>query len=241
MYAREILNHWRGMITGAAAGVKVVEQERDKLRLRFDSEESANTAAAILKEKLGQYKHLKVFSFLREIDVHPVPFTKGVSVSELARHLDIYSGNILAIGNGHNDISMFDSDVAGLTGCPSNSEAEVMRVVHERGGHVAEKRALGGVLEILASYKNGTVNSELPDWWVDPPKALNPRHVAHATKHKKSVKQLRSKSFFIMIGVIYVTLVIFAHFGIIPFADIILKPFTLLGKGVDYILSAMYK
>ena len=173
--------------------------------------------------------------------MHPVPFTKGLSVSELARHLDIYSGNILAIGNGHNDISMFDSDVAGLTGCPSNSEAEVMRVVHERGGHVATKRALGGVLEILDSYKNDTVNSELPEWWVDPPKALNKRHVKHAAKHRKSMKQLRFRSFFIMLGVIYVTLVIFAHFGIIPFADIILRPFTLLGRGVDYIFSMMYK
>lgn len=240
MYAREILNHWRGMLTGAAAGVKVVEQGRGKLRLRFESEESANMAAAVLRDKLSQYKHLKVFNFLREIDVRPVPFTKGLAVSELARHLDVCSGNILAIGNGHNDISMFDSGVAGLVGCPSNSEAEVMRVVHECGGHVADKRALGGVLQILDSYKNGTVNSALPDWWVDPPKSQNNRNISHGAKHRKSVKQLRHKSVFILAGVIYVTLVVFARFGIIPFADIILKPFIILGKWVEYLLLELY-
>ena len=241
MYAREVLGHWRDMITGAASGVKVVEQGRDKLRLRFESEESANTSAALLRDKLSQYKHLKVFSFLREIDIYPVPFTKGLSVSELARHLNIYSGNVLAIGNGHNDISMFDSDVAGLVGCPSNSEAEVMSVIHERGGHIASKRALGGVLETIDSYKNDTVNSTLPEWWIAPPKRLNNRRDHHSARHNKSAKQLQTKSFFIMSCVIYVTLVIFAHFEIIPFADIILKPFTLLAKGMDYIFSAMYK
>lgn len=241
MYARDVLDHWRGMITGASTGVKVVEQGRDKLRLRFDSEESANTAAELLRDNLSEYKHLKVFSFLREIDVRPVPFTKGLSVFELARHLDICSDNILAIGNGHNDISMFDSSVAGLTGCPSNSEAEVMSVVHELGGHIANKRALDGVLEILDSYKNDTINSELPEWWVAPPKALNPRHDSHSGKHQKSLKALKFNSVFIVVGVIYVTLVIFAYFEIIPFSDIFLKPFTFLGKGLDYLFLKMYR
>jgi hypothetical protein len=170
-----------------------------------------------------------------------VPFTKGLALEELANRLEIGKSTILAVGNGHNDISMLGADVAGLIGCPSNSEAEVMRVVHNRGGHIAEKRALGGVLEILESYHADTVNSNFPAWWVDPPKALNTRHIKHAAKHKKTTRQLRFKSLFIMIGVIYVALIVFARFEIIPFSDYILKPFTILSKGVDYMFSAMYK
>ncbi len=239
MYAREVLDHWRGMIVGASTGVKVVAQGRDELRLRFESDDSANTVAKMLEEKLGHYKHLKVFNFLREIDVHPVPFTKGLSVFELAKYLDIDSKNILAIGNGHNDISMLSADVAGLTGCPANSEPEVMRLVHERGGHIADRRILRGVLDIIDSYKNGTVNSELPAWWVAPPKTLNMRRIKHSHK-KSSTQELRARSVFIMLGVGYAVLVVFAHFGIIPFADIIMKPFSLLGKVLDLLLSVMY-
>ena len=239
MYAREVLDHWRGMIIGASTGVKVVAQGRDELRLRFESEDSANSVAEMLEEKLSHYKHLKVFNFLREIDVHPVPFTKGLSVFELAKYLDIDSANILAIGNGHNDISMLAPDVAGLTGCPSNSEAEVVQIVHERGGHIAERRILRGVLDVIDSYKNGTVNSDLPEWWVAPPRTLNMRKIKHSHK-KRSTKELRSRSFLIMAGVGYAVLVVFAHFGIIPFADIILKPFSILGKVMDFLLSAMY-
>lgn len=239
LQAREVLKHWRGMITGASAGVKVVEQEQDKLWLRFNSEEAANTAADLLSKNLSEYKHLKVFQSLKEVVVRPVPFTKGLAVLELAKYLNLENKNILAIGNGHNDISMFSEDVALFTGCPVNSEAEVMRVVHERGGHIAEKSSLGGVLEILDSYKENKINSSLPAWWVPPPKSIN-NHSHHSSTHRKSKKQLYNRSLFLFLGVVYVALIVFAHFELIPFSEYILKPFSYLSKGVDYLLSAFY-
>jgi len=240
-YGRDALQHWRGMITGAAVGVRMVDRRRDELRLQFDSEEAAVAAGHLLREKLEPFRHLRVFTYLREVDVKPVPFTKGLALAELAGHLDVPPDNILTIGNGHNDISMFDPEVSALTGCPANSEAEVMRVVHERGGHIAAGRALTGVMQILDAYRNDAVNSELPEWWVPTPEMQNPskRHRRHP-HHRRSKKQLQQASVWLIAGIVSVTVVVFAHFGLIPFSDTIMKPFYLLMQSIEKALEAFY-
>ncbi len=241
MYARAALKHWRDMVTGAAAGVRMADRTKDQLRLQFDSEESATMAGNILRDKLSTYSHLRVFTYLREVEVRPVPFTKGLAVSELARRLGFDPDHVIAIGNGHNDISMFEPDVARMCGCVANSEAEVMRVVHEAGGHVAAARSLTGVLEILAAYAEDRVSSELPDSWVPPPKSNNPHHHRRKKKGRRSTHELKMATFWLVVGVVYVTLIVLAYFGILPFADDIMKPFSLLGQGLQRLLDSLYR
>jgi len=238
-YGRDALQHWRSMITGTAAGVRMVDRRRDELRLQFDSEESAVAAGELLREKLESLPHLRVFTYLREVDVKPVPFTKGLALAELAGHLEISPDNVLTIGNGHNDISMFAPEVSRMTGCPANSEAEVMKAVHDRGGHIAAGGALTGVMEILEAYRNGAVNSDLPDWWVPTPEMQNPskRHRHHP---RRSKQQLKQASVWLVLGILGVTVVVFAHFGLIPFSETIMKPFDLLMQSVERALEAFY-
>ncbi len=106
------IDAWHGQVTGMALGVRTLRREKNRLQVRFDSAESAATAAGILREHVKEFPHLRVFQYQQEADVRQVPFTKGLAVSELARHLDIDRDRILAIGNGHNDISMLDGTVA---------------------------------------------------------------------------------------------------------------------------------
>lgn len=222
---RAAIDEWYDMITGVSLGVTTIRRQRNRLWLRFDSEDSAAVAADLLRDKVKPFRHLRVFKYKREVDVRMVPFTKGLAVSELARHLDINKDNILAMGNGHNDISMLDGSVAAMTGCPSNSEAEVVMSVHKAGGHVATGRALGGVLEIINAYVTDTVCCDLPDSWKDPEKGYNPR-----SKPPKSHRRRRRVMLFLIVVLLtYAGLLAFASIGQVPYiSGLIMKPFYLL-------------
>ncbi|MFO7870550.1 MAG: HAD hydrolase family protein [Kiritimatiellia bacterium] len=218
---------WHRAVGGIVPDMKTIQKNRSRLWLRFDTEEGARLAWELLREQTATYKHLRVFKYLREVDVRGVPFTKGLAVHELARHLDLSPANVLGIGNGHNDISMFDSEVAVHTGCPSNSEADVIKSVHDAGGHIAGEPSLSGVLDILDAYRNGSVRSDLPGNWQDPAEGPNPskehsRHRSHRRRLKFSTKCL------IALGA-YTVITAFASFNLIPFvSEWIMKPFYLL-------------
>jgi len=225
---RNAIDDWYDTISSVSVGVTTIRRRKNRLSLRFDSPESADVAANMLEEKAGPYKHLKVFRYSKEVDVRSVPFTKGLAVSELARHLEIGREEILTIGNGHNDISMLDGTVAGMMGCPANSEPEVMETVHKVGGHIAEKRALGGVLEIIEAWRSGKVKSGLPEDWQPPSMRHNPqpKRSAHGRRRKRRVLSLMG-----MAGIGYAILLVFASVDLIPvISPLIMAPYRLVEK-----------
>ena len=227
---RNAIDDWHGTITSVSVGVTTIRRRKTRLSLRFDSEQSADVAAKMLEERAGPYKHLKVFRYSKEVDVRSVPFTKGLAVSELARHLEIKTEEILTIGNGHNDISMLDSAVAGMTGCPSNSEPEVMEAVNKAGGHIARGRALSGVLEIIGAYRTGQVKSELPADWQPPSSRYNPqpKRSGHGRRRKRRMVGVLG-----MFGIGYAVLLVFASVNMIPFiSPLIMAPYRMVEKAL---------
>jgi len=219
--------------------VSTVERGRDRLCVRFRAEESAAEAAEMLRKETASFKHMKVFKYSREVDLRSIPFTKGLAVSELARHLEIARENILTVGDGHNDISMLDGSYAGLVGCPGNAEPEVAEVVHKAGGHIAGGRSLSGVMEVIDAFQTGLVCSNLPKWWRDPSETQNPwtqkvsRHGRHGKKRKRGTVLL-------IPVVAYIALLAFASFDLIPFAGIIMKPYTSLVGLLGRVMSWWY-
>lgn len=238
-YVRHAIDEWHRMITGGTLGVKTLRREKNRLCLQFNSEESAVVAADMLRERVKPYRHLKVFKYYHEVDVKAVPFTKGLALRELSEHLGLKPQNVLAIGNGHNDISMLERGVARYTGCPSNSEAEVIETVHESGGHVAAGRTLSGVMEILEATLKDTVSSDLPEGWVPPAQSPNPDSRRHHKQNNPRLVRRRTK--WILGGMVYAVLVVFASFEIIPGSEIITKPFALMAIVVEKILSLLYR
>ena len=168
MRIRLAINDWQRKVTIGLRGARTVLKTSSRLCLRFDTQEAADVAGDLLTQEALSHPLLMVFKYLTEVDIRAIPFTKGLAVSELARHLGIGPAGILAIGDGHNDISMLNGSVAAMTGCPMNSEAEVIETVHKAGGHIASVPSMAGVLEIIRATRNGTVNSELPEWWQPP-------------------------------------------------------------------------
>lgn len=240
LYLKEALNEWHRMITGMSDGVTTVYHRRNRLCLRFNTEEAAEAAAQLLKKKAKEFKHLRVFQFMQEVDIRTVPFTKGLALGELATHLGINASHILTIGNGHNDISMLDGSVAKLTGCPENAEVDVMAVVKRSGGHIASKKILGGVIEILDAYLAGKVNSELPEWWSPNRQQRNPRSAHRAMNHPPKKPKKRNPQVaagWLAVLILYAVLLAFASFGLVPFSGKILKPFSWLMEIVQKIMT----
>jgi HAD superfamily hydrolase (TIGR01484 family) len=238
LHIKEALRKWQRMITGMSSGVSTIFQTRNRLCLRFDTEESAEAAALLLKKESKRFKHLRVFQFYQEVDVRTVPFTKGLALGELVDRLGIDSAHVLAIGNGHNDISMLDGSVAKLMGCPSNAETDVMGVVHKNGGHIASKKMMGGVIETLDAYRDNHITSDLPEWWVPTREQENPRsaHRSMGLPNRKKKRGRKAAAGWLGVLIGYAVLMVFASFGLIPLSELILKPFMLLMSLIEKIM-----
>ena len=224
--ARRSIDHWHQAVTGGAMGVSTIRRQRFRLSLRFDSEESANVASDLLMGKTGAYSHLQIFNEGRAVDVRLVPSTKGLALSELASRLGIGREGILAIGNGNNDLSMLDGKVAAYTGCPANSDEAVFHAIHHAGGHIAEHRALRGVIEVLDAYAEGVVRSEVPAGLdrirAIPARSSKRKPQGMPRRHSQSTHPL------LFASISYAGLLVFACFDILPFSHIIRKPLDLI-------------
>jgi hypothetical protein len=159
-----------------------------------------------------------------------IPFTKGLALSELATNIRVAPENILAIGNGHNDISMMDANVAAMTGCPSNSENEVMEVVHGQKGHIAQKAALEGVMEIINAHIQDNVRSELPENYAD-------QHGHRQPKIRKPSSPRKKREYIFQVllagAAAYAVLTVFASFGLLPMSGLIMKPYSVLLRVIE--------
>ena len=225
---RRAIDRWHRMITGSSSGVKTISKNGQRLRMRFDSAESAGVAANVLRQEVRPFHHLNVFEYRMEVDIRPVPYTKGLALAELARRLAIPPANVLAIGDGHNDLSMLTRGIAGMTGCPANAVPEVMQAVCESGGHMADNRSLAGVMEILHAHLTDQIKSKLPDGWRPPAEGENPMPSHH--HHHHPVRRQTVVNFGLGLAIACVVLLIFASFGLIPFSDFFMRPFVLVER-----------
>ncbi len=204
-----------------------VRKKPFRFALRFSSEESLRTATRFVQKHIRDFPALKTVRFNNTLALIDIPFTKGLAVAEIARHLDILKDDILTVGNGLNDISMLDGAVSGMTGCPQNSAPEVMKHVSESGGHIAEAPALAGVLDIIRAHQTDHVRSALPDTWQDPTheqygkfRTLRSQRETHRT--------LLFRYVMLWGALLYIVLLVFAHYNLLPFSGVIKMPFNLL-------------
>ncbi len=79
-------------------------------------------------------------------------FSKAAVLSDLAKRLGVKKENIIAIGDGLNDISMLNGSVTKRVGCPANASEEVVAAVKKTGGIISSKESAAGTLEIIKQY-----------------------------------------------------------------------------------------
>lgn len=201
----------------------------ERLVMRFPDEDGARHAHKLVADELLSHQYLCVFRYSRDLDVRLVPFTKGLAIRELASHIGCPPEETMVIGNGHNDISMMRKDVSKYYGCPLNSDAEVVELVHQLGGHVAKTSAMEGVVEVLEGFKRGKTDSSLPIGW-DPPhnQVVKLSHHISRRRHKANTRRRIA----LLVGALGVVMLVLANHGVIPFSGLIMRPFHMLIKMV---------
>lgn len=208
---------------------KVVYSNSHRLFFHFEDEGAARVAAEILRTELHAYKYLQLFESPDGLDVRVIPFTKGLAVTELAAHLGVSTAEILVVGDGHNDISMMEMTPPGFTACPSNAATEVMEAVSRTHGHIASQPHLGGVIEVLSAYESGRINDQLPADWVSHDGSLSPPRGGRRVGKGLSTT-------FLLLAIIYTTLVVVGNFCSFPGRRLIMKPYV---KSVEMISQMM--
>ncbi len=200
---------------------------RFRFSVTFGSEENLLAAGRQMRGILADFPALKVLRFDRTLALLDIPFTKGLAVAEIARHLHLTKESILAVGDGLNDLSMLDGTVAGMTGCPRNARADVMKAVAETGGHIAEAPALVGTLEIVRAHRAGQVRCVLPDGWQDPSDEAYGKNVPLRSR-RRAHRSAWLRHACVWGLLLYLIALVFAMHGLLPFSRFIRLPFDLV-------------
>jgi len=131
--------------------------------VRLPDEDQARQVERFVLDRVGGDGECLVFRWAREVYVGPAVGTKGDAVRRLCRHFKLTSDEVLAIGDGPNDISMLNGDAAGLVGCVGNATDRVRDIVAQGGGYVAEEAGLRGVLEVIGHVTGISLADVPPD------------------------------------------------------------------------------
>ena len=125
---------------GAPAGLITTSEEEMDCVTQF-------IEAAREAEPKFHYQRNTIYLRFCHTDYH-----KGAALAELARLLGVPRNEIFAAGDNHNDVSMLDGKIAGLTACPANAVIPVKEAVRQAGGYVAENDCGAGVHEALLHF-----------------------------------------------------------------------------------------
>lgn len=204
--------------------VRIQYQSKERICFRFEDAATTQFGADLIQEAILPCRYLRMFQYRTEVDVRMVPFTKGLSLTELAKTINIPPSRILAIGDGLNDISMMASEVVGYCACPHNAVPQVMETVHARGGHIAHEDSLAGVVEILNAYSGGSVCSDYPENWIAPAQGDNPL----PPRRKRSPAERSVWPVLIGLLALYTVLLACIRFNVLRGADWLFKPYLLL-------------
>ena len=212
---------------------KVSRSGRERLSFHFEDEGAARYAADILRAEARPYRYFQIFQAPGELDVRVIPFTKGLAVRELARHLHIVNRQILVVGDGHNDISMMEMTPPCYTACPANAASEVVEAVHRTHGHIASERSLGGVMEVLEAYESGQINDALPDGWVGAERSASRPKVSRGISGLGTVV--------VLLLVVYTTILVLCSFCNIPGRKVMMKPYMKLVEAISVVINHVRK
>jgi len=79
-------------------------------------------------------------------------FSKAALLQAAADYFKVAREDIIAVGDGLNDITMLCGEVTPNVGCPVNASSEVLAVVKAAGGVLASGESADGTLEVLKYY-----------------------------------------------------------------------------------------
>ena len=210
---------------------KMLKKSRHFLHVKFSKESAAEAALEEVQAALAPYHFYKPVLHKNKMEFHLRPVLKGVALELMCRHGHVDPAGVLAIGDGRSDLSLLSPRVSGGgCGCPANAAAELKQAVHEHGGHLAQAQGLTGLVEILRAYQDGAVRSALPEDWQKPVARLRNPH--GAAPHMKRWR-VTPRGVLAVLLVLYLIVLTFAQFHLIPFSEKLSWPLRWLTNLVD--------
>ena len=226
--ARRILDAWYEEAVRRFEKMRTLIRTEHHLRMRFDSMEDADLALAPLEQVLSPFRHVRIFRKDVEVEIRPVPFIKGLALSELCHRLDVDPQEVLTIVQTRSDLSLVDGHVAAHCGCPANADPRILQAVHHAGGHVARSKELNGALEVILAHQAEQVLSDLPVAWKVPKKEMSLPERPWSNPRRRRILQRTIA----LVICVYVILAVFASFDLVPMSDLILGPCKSFASGI---------
>jgi HAD superfamily hydrolase (TIGR01484 family) len=124
------------------------EEKESSITLLF-SPEIERQCKNFRKELKGYFDGLDGLDFVfgeSYVDINQKGCNKGYAIKNICEELGLDSGEIIAVGDGINDIPMLE--IVGFPACPSNSKDDVKKIVTKRKGYVAKNPVGKGTREI---------------------------------------------------------------------------------------------
>ena len=131
---------------GIAPQRKYIEQ--GVFRVGFNSDSEAENVRLALHEDAD----FRYTAFLRNRNFLMACLStalKGLALQRVAAFFKVEPGNVVAIGDSHNDYDMLDGKFGFIPAAPSNAEVPVKELVLCGNGYVASRACGGGVVEIV--------------------------------------------------------------------------------------------
>ncbi len=122
-----------------------------------DGEEAAERIRVWLTERVRDVPYARVHRNRGNSNIvlshsHLGPAGKGASLWRLAQSMGIQADEVLAVGDGLNDLDMLDETYGFHCGTPGDAADVVKDVVLRREGFVAEQPSSEGLAQILAHF-----------------------------------------------------------------------------------------
>ena len=124
------------------------------LSVEFSCDREAERAHPILKDAVRrQAPACGVHRNCHLLGVYLLSCGKGNALARVAEHFDVSTQQVLAVGDGLNDLTMMEEKFGFLCGAPENADPLLLERVRDRGGRIGAGSAYTGVMDVLRQYR----------------------------------------------------------------------------------------
>jgi hydroxymethylpyrimidine pyrophosphatase-like HAD family hydrolase len=147
--SRKLLGKWQAELARHFPHIEQRSHNTVDLWLEFDDEATAEAGEVVLRDLVGERDEFQVLRWGAELFLAPSAGRKIDAVRKLAGCEGIDLADVFVVGDGANDVNMFEDRELGFRACVGNAPEEIRRITHKNGGYVAESGVVHGVLEAL--------------------------------------------------------------------------------------------